>query len=163
MGTNFYRIPSVKDVEERKNKLQTKIRKIDLSPSSINRNFNIGGGPDEWTNWSPWDEFTDNILIHLGKRSMGWKFCWNFHDKKFYTSKEELFDFIRSGRTIDEYGVEINQDEFIEMALDWCKDGWDTQTYYEENPSDRVSWFDSSRYHDIYIDDLRISTSTDFS
>jgi hypothetical protein len=163
MGTNFYRIPSVKDVEERKNKLQTKIRKIDLSPSSINRNFNIGGGPDEWTNWSPWDEFTDNILIHLGKRSMGWKFCWNFHDKKFYTSKEELFDFIRSGRIIDEYGEEINQEEFIEMALDWCKDGWDTQTYYEENPSSRVSWFDSSRYHDIYIDDLRISTSTDFS
>jgi hypothetical protein len=163
MGTNFYRIPSVKEVEERKNKLQTKIRKIDLSPSSINRNFNIGGGPDEWTNWSPWDEFTDNILIHLGKRSMGWKFCWNFHDKKFYTSKEELFDFIRSGRIIDEYSVEINQDEFIEMTLDWCKDGWDTQTYYEENPSDRVSWFDSSRYHDIYIDDLRISTSTDFS
>ena len=163
MGTNFYRIPSVKDVEERKNKLQTKIRKIDLSPSSINRNFNIGGGPDEWTNWSPWDEFTDNILIHLGKRSMGWKFCWNFHDKKFYTNKEELFDFIRGGRIIDEYGVEINQDEFIEMALDWYKDGWDTQTYYEENPSDRVSWLDSSRYHDIYIDDLRISTSTDFS
>ena len=163
MGTNFYRIPSVKDVEERKNKLQTKIRKIDLSPSSINNNFNIGGGPDEWTNWSPWDEFTENIQIHLGKRSMGWKFCWNFHDKKFYTNKEELFDFIRGGRIIDEYGVEINQDEFIEMALDWCKDGWDTQTYYEENPSDRVSWFDSSRYHDIYIDDLRISTSTDFS
>jgi hypothetical protein len=163
MGTNFYRIPSVKEVEERKNKLQTKIRKIDLSPSSINNNFNIGGGPDEWTNWSPWDEFTDNIQIHLGKRSMGWKFCWNFHDKKFYTNKEELFDFIRGGRIIDEYGVEINQDEFIEMALDWCKDGWDTQTYYEENPSDRVSWFDSSRYHDIYIDDLRISTSTDFS
>lgn len=163
MGTNFYRIPSVKEVEERKNKLQTKIRKIDLSPSSINNNFNIGGGPDEWTNWSPWDEFTDNIQIHLGKRSMGWKFCWNFNDKKFYTNKEELFDFIRSGRIIDEYGVEINQEEFIGMALDWCKDGWDTQTYYEENPSSRVSWFDSSKYHDIYIDDLRISTSTDFS
>jgi hypothetical protein len=163
MGTNFYRIPSVKELEERKNKLQTKIRKMDISPSSINNNFNIGGGPDEWTNWSPWDEFTDNILIHLGKRSMGWKFCWNFHDKKFYTNKEELFDFIRKGRIIDEYGEEINQDEFIEMALDWCKDGWDTQTYYEENPSSKVSWFDSSRYHDIYIDDLRISTSTEFS
>ena len=163
MGTNFYRIPSVKELEERKNKLQTKIRKMDISPSSINNNFNIGGGPDEWTNWSPWDEFTENILIHLGKRSMGWKFCWNFHDKKFYTNKEELFDFIRKGRIIDEYGEEINQDEFIEMALDWCKDGWDTQTYYEENPSSKVSWFDSSRYHDIYIDDLRISTSTEFS
>jgi hypothetical protein len=163
MGTNFYRIPSVKELEERKNKLQTKIRRMDISPSSINNGFNIGGGPDEWTNWSPWDEFTDNILIHLGKRSMGWKFCWNFHDKKFYTNKEELFDFIRKGRIIDEYGEEINQDEFIQMTLDWCKDGWDTQTYYEENPSSKVSWFDSSRYHDIYIDDLRISTSTDFS
>lgn len=163
MGTNFYRIPSVKELEDRKNKLQTRVRKMDLSPSSINTNFNIGNGPDEWTYWSPWDEFTNNILVHLGKRSMGWKFCWNFNNKKYYTNKDELFDFIKKGRIIDEYGDEINQDEFIQMALDWCKDGWDIQTYYNENPSSKVSWFDSSRYHDIYIDGLRVSTSTEFS
>ena len=120
MGTNFYRIPSVKDMEVKKNLLLTRIRQINVTAESIFKRFSI--------------------------------------------DKEELFDFIKSGRIINEYGEEIDPNEFIEMALDWCKDdGWDTQTYYEENPSSKVSWLDSYRYHDIYIDDLRISSSTDFS
>lgn len=162
MGTNFYRIPTEKEMEDRKNRLQTRVRQIDLSPRSINQGFSISG-PDRWDNWSPWDEFTDDLLIHLGKRSMGWKFCWNFNDNKFYKNKEELFNFIKSGRIIDEYGEEITPDEFIEMSTTWCVDGYDTQTYYEENPSHRISWMDITRYHDIYIDGLRVSTSTDFS
>lgn len=164
MGTNFYRIPSVKDMEDKKNLLQTRVRQIEVTPKSIFRKFSIDQNSNTLEYFTPWDEFIDGLEIHLGKRSMGWKFCWNFHDNKYYQNKEELFNFIRSGRIIDEYGEEIEPNEFIEMALEWCKDdGWDTQTYYQENPSSRVSWFDSSRYYDIYIDDLRVSTSTDFS
>jgi len=163
MGTNFYRIPTEKELEKRKNVLQTRIRQMDLKPSSVNRGFNIGGGPDEWTNRSPWDEFTEDIQIHLGKRSMGWKFCWNFHNNKHYSTKEELFEFIRSGCIIDEYGEEITPDEFIEMATTWCVDGYDSQTYHKENPSHRVAWIDLDRYHDTYVDELRVSNSTDFS
>jgi hypothetical protein len=163
MGTNFYRIPTEKELEQRKNRLQTRIRQMDLKPSSVNRGFNIGGGSDEWTNRSPWDEFTEDIQIHLGKRSMGWKFCWNFHDNKHYHNKESLETFVRSGRVIDEYGEEISPDEFLEMAYNWCVDGWDNQKYDEENPSHRISWIDKSKYYDTYIDDLRISSSKDFS
>lgn len=163
MGTNFYRIPSVKDMEDKKNLLSTRIRQLDLTPESIFRHFSIDQNSNTLDYVTPWDEFINGVEIHLGKRSMGWKFCWNFHDQKYYSNKEELFNFIKSGRIINEYGEEIEPNEFIEMALDWCKDGLDTQTYYQENPKDRISWFDSSRYHDIYIDDLRVSTSTDFS
>jgi hypothetical protein len=49
------------------------------------------------------------------------------------------------------------------MAYTWCVDGWDSQKYDEENPSHRISWIDKSKYYDTYIDDLRISSSTDFS
>jgi hypothetical protein len=49
------------------------------------------------------------------------------------------------------------------MAMEWGQpDGWDTQTYYIENPS-RSSWFDPSKYADRYVDGLRISSSTEFS
>jgi hypothetical protein len=74
-----------------------------------------------------------------------------------------LETFVRSGRVIDEYGEEISPDEFLEMAYNWCVDGWDNQKYDEENPSHRISWIDKSKYYDTYIDDLRISSSTDFS
>ena len=94
---------------------------------------------------------------------MGWKFCWNFHKNKHYSTKEELFEFIRSGRIIDEYGEEIIPDEFIEMATNWCIDGYDSQKYYEENPSHRISWIDLDSHFDTYVDGLRVSNSTDFS
>lgn len=162
MGTNFYRIPTASELEKRKNKLQTRIRQIDLSPNSLSRGFRIDKSED-YENITPWDEFTEDIEIHLGKRSMGWKFCWNFHKNKYFNDKTSLEAFVRSGRVIDEYGQEISPDEFLEMAYTWCVDGWDTQTYYDENPSHRSSFINHNNFWDIYIDGLRISSSTDFS
>ena len=112
---------------------------------------------------NPWDEFTEDISIHLGKRSMGWKFCWNFHDGKFYTNKEELIKFIRSGRIVDEYGSQIDVEDFIEMALNWGQpDGLVLdENYFSEH--ERHSVFNSSHYYDKIIDGLRVSSSTNFS
>jgi hypothetical protein len=162
MGTNFYRIPTASEIEQRKNRLQSAIRKLDVSPRAINQGFSIEN-PDSWDRYSPWDEFTMDTLIHLGKRSMGWTFTWNFHKNKYYSDKASLEEFVRSGRVIDEYGEEISPDEFLEMAYNWCPDGWDTQTYYKENPPNRASWIDYSKYADTYVDGLKISSSTDFS
>ena len=83
--------------------------------------------------------------------------------KKNHVSEEELFEFIRSGCIIDEYGKEITPDEFIEMATTWGVDGYDSRTYYKENPSHIVAWIDLDKYHDTYVDELRVSNSTDFS
>jgi hypothetical protein len=45
-------------------------------------------------------------------------------------SESDLFKFIRDGRVVDEYGEQIDVEEFITMALDWGKeDGWDIETY----------------------------------
>jgi len=148
MGTNYYRIPSVEEMEKRKQELINNINSIDISQLSIESN-------------SIWDIFTENLNIHLGKRSSGWKFLWNFNDKKFYSNKEELLNFIRIGRVIDEYGKEMDVEEFITMALVWGQpDGYDHEKYRREHPRQYHYDFEVK---EEYIDGLRVSPSTQFS
>lgn len=167
MGTNYYRIPKVDDVNRAYQKLHTRLQEMDRwSPSLINSGYRFIDDPeDEWSKMSPWDEFTENMSIHLGKRSAGWKFCWNFHDGKYYTNKEELLDFIRKGRVVNEYGEQIDVEEFIEMALDWGQpDGLTVdEKYFEENERRSFLYGSREEYFDKIIDGLRVSTSTDFS
>ena len=118
MGTNFYRIPTEDEIKVRHNQLQIDILNMDLSVLSIESEFRVSVD-DKWGGENPWETFINNINIHLGKRSMGWKFCWNFHDNKYYSNKKQLLKFIRSGRVVDEYGEEIGVEEFIKMALEW--------------------------------------------
>jgi hypothetical protein len=162
MGTNFYRVPQGHEMIKREQKLRMRIDAMDtVNPEQIERGFrSISVG--EWDSMSPWDEFLDGTNVHLGKRSGGWKFLWNWNDSKYYKTKEELFKFIRSGRVVDEYGRVIDQEEFIQMALEWGQeDGWDIETYYKENPSRRSFIHDEK--HEEYLDGLRVSTSTEFS
>jgi hypothetical protein len=148
-------------MEFKKRILIEQVTDLDLSPFNIERNFRINK-KDSWDSESPWDIFLEDTNIHLGKRSGGWKFCWNFHNDKYYKNKEELLNFIRSGRVVDEYGDEQDVEEFITMALDWGEpDGWTTQSYYKENPTH--SPIDITRYYDRFVDGLRISSSTEFS
>lgn len=162
MGTNFYRVPKGKEMIRREQKLRNRIDEMDsINPADILSKFRyISVG--EWDSISGWDEFLEGTCIHMGKRSSGWKFIWNWNGGKYYKSKEELFKFIRSGRIVDEYGQQINVEEFITMALEWGKeDGWDSETYYKEHPEHRTPWSDGK--HEEYIDGLRVSTSVDFS
>jgi len=162
MGTNFYRVPKGNEMIRREQKLRMRIDEMDtINADVISRGFNsITVG--EWDSISPWDEFLEGTNIHLGKRSSGWKFIWNWNDGKHYKTKQELFKFIRDGRVVDEYGQQIDVEEFITMALEWGKDdGWDIETYYTEYPERKVTPL--TRKYEEYIDGLRVSTSTDFS
>jgi len=169
MGTNFYRIPTHAEMLERKNKLQERIDKLDVSPGTIERGFHtLENGESSWEYHSPWSEFITDTSIHLGKRSMGWKFCWNFNSDKYYTNKEELLTFIRSGRVVDEYGVEQEVEEFIQMALSWGEpDGFiynqDYLNHMKKEGYYRDYAYDPSKYFDLIVDGLRVSTSTEFS
>jgi hypothetical protein len=85
-----------------------------------------------------------------------------FSRKKFYSNKEELLSFIRAGRVVDEYGKLIEQEEFIEMSLNW--DGIIFDEAYEKEQSLKSGYLPHGRkYHDRVIDGLRVSSSTDFS
>lgn len=161
MGTNYYRVPTVAEMEQRKEKLQNRVAEMDLSPANIKRGFPVEGQEDLFDQYNPWDEFTQDTQVHLGKRSGGWRFCWNFHDNKYYSTKEELFKFIRSGRVVDEYGEEQDPAEFIKMAIEWCPDGLVFDETYERKRGS--GFFCGPKYWDREVDGLRVSTSTEFS
>ena len=147
---------------KREQKMRMRLDAMDvMNPGDISRGFRTISVGD-WDAISLWNEFLEGTNIHLGKRSGGWKFLWNWNNGKYYKTKEELFEFIRDGRVVDEYGQQIDVEEFITMAVDWGKeDGWDSETYHKEHPEHRTHW--SSEKHEEYIDGLRVSTSVDFS
>jgi hypothetical protein len=148
-------------MESKRKILLKDISDLELSPFNIERKFRHEKKSTIYTT-NPWEEFLEDTSIHLGKRSGGWKFCWNFHDDKYYKNKEELLHFIRTGIIVDEYGDIIDNEEFITMALEWGQpDGWDTQTYYKKNLSQNP--WNIEKYYDKYIDGLRVSNSTEFS
>ena len=165
MGTNYYRIPTVEEMESRKQTLIGFVNNLELSPENIEGGFRIISPRKEWEWFSPWDMFLEDTSIHLGKRSSGWKFCWNFHKDKYYHDKESLLEFILSGRVVDEYGDEMNAEEFITMALEWGQpDGLVVNEIYriQQRAKGAGSFFDKPEYDDIIIDGLRVSTSTEF-
>ena len=71
MGTNYYRIPSVSEMEERKARLQRRVEEMTMTPENIERNFNtIPIDGNSWEYNSPWGEFVNDVNVHLGKRNM---------------------------------------------------------------------------------------------
>ena len=165
MGTNYYRIPTEQEMQVRKQKLQSRILTMPVDVNSIEQGFRYIANPnDEWSSLSLWDEFIDGTNVHLGKRSSGWKFCWNFHKEKYYKDKESLLNFIRTGRVVNEYGEEMNVEEFITMALEWGEPNGlvADEKYFKQRNQNR--WMSNpSNYYDKEIDGLRVSSSTEFS
>lgn len=165
MGTNYYRIPTEKELEQKKEQLKSRIDSMQMSVDNVERAFRYIDNPeDEWSLLNPWDEFIEGTSIHLGKRSMGWKFCWNFHDNKYYSNRQELIDFIQSGRVVDEYGEEISSQEFLEMAFSWGEpDGLVADKEYFDTTGHHHWMSNPEKYYDREIDGLRVSSSTQFS
>ena len=163
MGTNYTRIPTSEEMEVRRKRLEKTVKDLIMEPALIEREFQITK-EDSWESESPWDEFLDGTAVHLGKRSMGWKFCWNFHKDKYYSNKEELIKFVLSGRIVDEYGTELEPQEFLDMAFEWGEpDGLVADKEYFDS-TDHHSWMSNpSDYYDKIVDGLRVSSSTEFS
>jgi hypothetical protein len=152
-------------METRKQTLIGFVNNLELSSENISSGFKTISPRKEWEWFSPWDMFLEDTNIHLGKRSLGWKFCWNFHKDKHYNDKESLLEFIRSGRVVDEYGDEWNVEDFITMALEWGEpDGLVVNEEYrkKERLNGMGSFFDKPEYDDRIIDGLRVSSSDDF-
>jgi hypothetical protein len=66
---------------------------------------------------------------------------------------------------VNEYGDELEVEEFITMALEWGQpDGLVVDAEYRKQQRLKGvgSFFDNPRYDDIIIDGLRVSSSNDF-
>lgn len=166
MGTNYYFIPTHEEMLKRQQTLIQQVTSMDMSIENLERGMKYISPTKDWEWFSPWEMFIDGTNIHLGKRSSGWKFCWNFHKEKYYSNKEELLTFIRSGRVVDEYGDEWNVEDFITMALEWGEpDGLVVNEIYrikERAKGHGSFWLDNEKHDDLIIDGLRVSSSTDF-
>ena len=166
MGTNYYFIPTHEEMLKKQQTLIQQVTSMDMSMENLERGMKYISPTKDWEWFSPWEMFIDGTNIHLGKRSSGWKFCWNFHKEKYYSNKEELLSFIRSGRVVDEYGDEWNVEDFITMALEWGEpDGLVVNELYrikERAKGHGSFWLDNEKHDDLIIDGLRVSSSTDF-
>jgi hypothetical protein len=103
MGTNFYAkiIPSIEDIEEYKKAIQEK---------------DMGG-------ILKFEEARSESLVHLGKRSAGRPFIWDYNHYDYYDpNKESITKFVMNPNIIiiDEYDTVMDNKEFLEMAFNWC-------------------------------------------
>ena len=156
MSTNYYRVPSFSEMQVRREKLLAAVV-CDLQMPTIHQHLN----PYKHTMW---DEFREGSYIHLGKRSAGWRFLWNFHDNKYYHDAGSLFEFIRAGLVIDEYGAMYTADEFIEMAMSWCPEGhiYNQEYVDQQRKANPGCHYGQDRF-DTVRENLVICSSVDFS
>lgn len=150
MGTNFYAriIPK----EDEKNELINKIVNnqfdeiVDLASA-------LYGERNEYTR--------KGNVIHLGKRSCGWKFLWNPNVIKYWDgyidpetkeyvsvngydyvyplTKQGITDFCNRKDVVitDEYGTTYDSEDFLKMAFSWGQpDGYTGKTYEESHKED---------------------------
>lgn len=115
MGTNFYY--KQRFTMKQRSELLKRLRGIaQTSPEIDLKNHLI-------------NEITDSIpeIIHLGKRSAGWQFLWDYHNGKYYEANlESIKAFVSNpdGDIYDEYGQQFTADELFNKELKgWLYEG----------------------------------------
>lgn len=173
MGTNYYAI--ILPTKERKKKIidaisNDDIYEIQVIYESSYQNIN---------NYNP----SDYGILHLGKRSGGWKFLWdpniyrwNGGIKTYYDyNKKSILEFLSKPniKIIDEYwkydiipeNHQFTPEEFMNMAINWCpdgRDGSDSNEYIQYNDLLKEKGITQIGNY-FYSDGLRFAAFTDFS
>ncbi len=151
MGTNFYyKIPIHKrKVEELKNLITEE--------------------PDFTELLNEIEEITKNNSIHLGKRSYGWQFLWDYHNGRFYKDNlNSIKEFIATsgGYIENEYGDKFTLDQFFNDEIKAClykdENHYDAKAYQETHPEES-QYYNSNDIEHISTDGLRFSTFENFS
>lgn len=147
MSTNYYlrHLPKEQQIEE---------LKAMIDSSKDGKNFKdilykaeeMYSTPDEYGDPESWG------VLHIGKRSTGWKFQWcpniikkncSYIDEtgtyrtkyeykyRYPLSKQGLTDFIMRPDilVINEYNEILDKEEFLEMAFNWYLDGMNSISY----------------------------------
>lgn len=147
MGTNYYAKPKV--TKELKSKMVAAIESNDFK--EVGRLL-----PSE---------------IHIGKSSAGWRFLFNHNGWEYFKDIESMKDFLMNCQIVDEYEMEISNEDFWQLVKEKENDidgmeyytNWDK---YNKMPGGRVCQKPSYipyNYGDEYHFGLRFSTSTEFS
>ena len=150
MGTNFYAQAKItkKQRENAKQLLNEAMKMIDNN-DIICHNDNV------IDNLSYDLREALSTEIHLGKRSYGWQFLWNFNNGKYYAKTlASIKEFLKDKTIYDEYDNIYTLDQFFNDEIGHC--------LYKTN-----ELLDGSEgeYHDQYTynDGLRFSVTDCFS
>lgn len=54
--------------------------------------------------------------IHIGKSSYGWEFCFQANGWSYYNDIDEMREWLKDKKIVDEYGEEISYDDFWKMV-----------------------------------------------
>lgn len=113
-------------------------------------------------------ELEQETNIHLGKRSYGWQFLWDYHNGKFYkASLKSIKEFIRynNGWIEDEYGQTFTMEEFFNdeigdrLYLD--ENHCDAYQYHKNHPEEPLHY--NIHEHEFQSEDgLRFSYDENF-
>lgn len=60
-------------------------------------------------------------VLHIGKNSAGWRFCFDGQDLKSFDI-EEIKKQLKNGNIKDEYGEEISYNDFFKMIRRKCNE-----------------------------------------
>lgn len=128
--------------------------------------------------------------IHIGHSAVGWQFCFDHNDCKYYNKSHDSInaflekEITEGGKLVDEYGTEITVEQLWDKVKQ-AQDGWNLQSYYQyelekyrrycAHPQEFVDVPDELKPHrpsdfilnhpDIFSDDewhLRFADTTDF-
>lgn len=164
MGTNYYAriLPNKKKKEYLKKLIDDD--KFDKIQETVQEMYGDSG------------EYENGAVIHLGKRSGGWKFLFNPNYERYYPlTKKGLLEFLQRDDVIiySEYFSEDNgvyeytddpddtsndkeylwtPEQFMDMALNWGKeDGYCLETYYAKDHNGLPSYILEDPFKSYWI------------
>ena len=153
MGTNFYyKIP----LKKRDKDILHKI--IDKFPEE-----------DVYDLKEKLAEIERNSVIHLGKRSYGWQFLWDYHNGEYYgASLKSIKKYLRDkgGIIQDEYGEKFTIEEFFNGEIGSCLylDETHSNAYqYHKNHPEEPLYYNINEHEFQSKDGLRFSYDENFS
>ena len=156
MGTNFYAII-----------LPTKKRKQELIDAINNDDaYSVKDICEENYNQIGKYNVSDYGILHLGKRSIGWKFLWDPNVYEVNGQIKQFYDFNKESirKFLSQDNIKI-VDEFMEIALNWCPDGMDgtkdIDYCYKNITLSKLGIHQIG--NDFFSDGLRFAAFTDFS
>lgn len=145
MGTNFYCREKL-NINSR-NRLKSILKTLDICIDS-NNIVEIQNNADRFIKCIPEE-------IHLGKRSAGWQFLWDYHNGKYFKpTLKSIKDFLKDKEIYDEYDRYFTLDQFINDELDQF-------LYKNETHNDGMNSEYSTQY--FISDGLRFSKFENFS
>lgn len=150
MGTNFF------CAEKISRRQRSKIKSLLMEYIEVVDKVNTACDFHEL--YSKYNEMILDIIperVHLGKRSHGWQFLWDYHDGRYFKANlESIKEYLKDKIIVDEYGEVFSLDQFLDDEIGYC--------LYNADGKLEDGMREYSRYTFISDDGLRFSKSEDF-